>query len=131
MSVFALDTDGDLSFVNGRLVPLSGAAETAHRIDSALGVWRGEWFLDERVGFPGYQVILGTPNPDIDAIKSLYREVIRSVQGVKAIEELTITFDRATRKVSPYWRVKHDSGATIVGGIGEPFIVEDASGGVA
>lgn len=128
MSVFALDTDGDLKIVNGRTVRLTGPEETAQKLDDRLEFVRGEWFLDTSAGFPLFENVL-VKSPDLDAIKRIYASVIEGTVGVRRILDLTVAIvDRAARKLDVDYRIEHDTGAVIVGGLGKPYVVTPSPG---
>lgn len=124
MRCFKLTADNDLALDNsGRLIPLDGAEAAAQILQCKFLLVLGEWFLDRRVGVPYFTRIL-TKNPDIGDIRRIFISVIRSEPTITEISELTLDFDRSARTLAFTLSVKHDSGATIVGGSGSPFRVE-------
>lgn len=54
----------------------------------------------------------------------MFTAAIESVPGVAALEDLQMNLDKDTRNLAVTMQVRHDSGALIVGGSGEPFRVE-------
>jgi len=126
VATLALTTTNDLVIASGRLLVISGPDATAQKLQTAFQLVKGEWFLDTRVGVP-YWDLARIKNPDEEVLRRLFRRVIKSVQGVGTIDALSLALDRATRQLSFSFRVTHDSGATITGGSGEPFIVTGAA----
>ena len=124
MSAFALDpVYKDFAFTSGRMSLVTGATETAQRLEARLGMGKGSWFLDTQQGTPWFQAVL-VKNPALPALTAMLRSIILGTQGVKAILSLPVAIDRANREVT--WGpivVQHDSGAIITGGRGVPFIV--------
>lgn len=130
MSAFALDpTYKDFVFTSGRMTLVTGAAETAQKLESRLGMTKGSWFLDTQQGTPWFQAVL-VRNPAIPALTAMLRSIILGVPGVKSILSLPVSFDKVNREVT--WGpivIEHDSGAKIVGGRGQPFIVQNQGAG--
>ena len=102
MSTFALDSNNDLHFNNGRLVIISGNdtdEEIAQRLKMRLKLFKGEWFLNSEHGLPYFEDILGSKNLDINIIESILREQILDVKGIKEIIETSIDYDKNDRKI--------------------------------
>lgn len=123
MSSFAQTPDGDLALTVGRLTIIRGKEEKAQKIKNRLKLFLGEWFLDTRVGVPWFQVVF-VKNPDLEVVKSLFRRVILSVEGMVDVEEVSLVWDRQARTLSYEWRAIDDEGQEINGADERPFIVE-------
>lgn len=110
--------DLELDDDNNLIIPMRhtyGLKGVAQGIKVRLLMVRGEWFLDLDIGMPYFEgegidpniVIMGKPfNRDLTA--GLIRERILRTPGVKAIEQLTVTFDGETRTVYVTYRVRVD-----------------------
>ena len=122
MSTVTLDASNDWDVTGGLLSLTSGTAETVQRIAARLLLFKAEWFLDQRIGTPYFQAVL-IKNPDLDAIRQMIRGIIAATQGVKSVLSVTMSLDRVHRRLTYTWSAKHDSGAVIVGGEGQPLIV--------
>lgn len=94
-----IDNTGDLVVENGDLVIVDGVDAIAQHITIRLKFFLGEYFLDVRIGLPYYQQIF-VKNPDLDVVKSIFREVILTTQGVQTINELSLEFDAVARLLS-------------------------------
>lgn len=123
MTSIALDTNGDWDVSSGTLTFLEGADETAQKVKARLSFHRGEWFLDLSQGVPYFEAFL-VKNPDIDALRQVVRKIILDTPGVKSVDTLTLDWDRKRRRMSMTFQARHDSGAIIVGGRGDAFVVE-------
>lgn len=125
MSIFAIDPlTNDLLFVNGELVLVKTVHEEVAIVLSAKTKHvKGGWFLDVREGMPWFEALL-VKNPDLQIIKGIFRQVILDTQGVTDVTQLDLSFDSPNRLLTGTIRVLCDDGFTIVGGPGEPFIVE-------
>ena len=85
-----LDATGNLLFVTDEL------EELRQRLTHRLRFFRGEWFLDTRLGVPFFEDIL-VKNPRRELVTSILREVILKTDGVASIKTFTLDIDNATR----------------------------------
>lgn len=90
-----LDDDGDLNIPNDNMI-LGDFLE--QRINTALRLLLGEWFLDTSKGVPYQQKIL-VKNPNLSHIRSALRAKILEVEGVLGIQSLDLNLDRVRRKL--------------------------------
>jgi hypothetical protein len=98
-----------LVFVEGDLVFCMGAQAILQDVWLALGFFEGEWFLDETVGVPYFQAIL-VKGPNMDQVRSIYREKILSRRGVLTVLALTLDLDRPARTLAVAFRLNTDVG---------------------
>ena len=95
----ALNNAGDLDLTpSGELVLLDGIDAIAQHIRIRLRFFLGEWFLDQRVGIPYFQQLLGQ-KPNETAVKSIFRAAILSTPGIESISEMSVDFDGSTRRL--------------------------------
>jgi hypothetical protein len=87
-----IDLNNDLMIENGDLKLSDKKQSLKQQIKRALLTFKGEWFLDENIGLPYYQEILGQKN-SINAIKAIFVEAIQKIEGVKELVELKIRLD--------------------------------------
>lgn len=100
MSDFAMDTaTGDVDLSRDDLYFVTGADAVAQHLLIRLRTYKGEWFLDQRVGIPYYSQIL-VKNPNLAAIQSVYRRAIESTPGVDALTSISLEFDTANRQLT-------------------------------
>lgn len=124
MSTFAQETDNDLALVAGQLVLVRDVAECAAiQLRNRFQFVKGEYFLDTRQGVPYFAYVF-IKNPDVLLIKQLFRWVITTTPGIKAVLELVTRFDSAARKLFFSFRAQADNDKIIAGGSGQAFIVE-------
>lgn len=82
----------------------------------ALGMFKGEWFLNLDEGLPYYERILGK-RYDEAVITEVFRERIARVPSVKAIDTLAVSYDGPTRVLSVAWTVVTDTAETATGDV--------------
>lgn len=87
-----IGTDGDLSI-------LTGLDSIAQHLKIGLLFFRGEYFLDLRIGVPYFEQILRKA-PDLNVVRSILREAILKTDGVLGVSGLTLGYDGVTRVLS-------------------------------
>ncbi len=95
----ALDTDGDLLITDGDLSLLTGTDAITQHLRVRLRFFLGEWFIDQRIGIPFYESVL-VKQPNLDVIRSIFREAIAETPGVLQIPRLDLSFDSVNRKLT-------------------------------
>lgn len=124
MATFAQTTDNDLALENGQLILVTDVAEEAAIVlNNRFKFVKGEYFLDTRQGVDYFGIVF-VKNPNLLLIRRLFRDIVESVQGIKKIIDLQTSLNDRTRKLSISLRAQADNGKFIVGGSGQPFIVE-------
>ncbi len=120
MTTFLQTSEGDIDVTNGRLTLLTGIEEKAQKINNRLGLFRGEWFLDQRVGTLWWERILGIKNPDLLVVKRVLRAGILSVPGIVDVQGEEVSF--VNRQFFYGYVAIDDEGNQIPGGVGEPYV---------
>ena len=92
-------TRNDLVFAGRDLATVSGSELVAQRLQVALQLFKGEWFLDADAGIPWYQEIL-EKGVDVTVVDSILRKQIVATEGVNRILKYASSIDAATRIVS-------------------------------
>lgn len=110
--------DHDLRVVGGRLRFFDGKDSIAQKVKVRLKLFQGEWFLDQRVGFPYWQKVF-VKNPDLRALRALYKSAILSSPGISGVSSLDISLN--DRNLSIEFDATTDDGQLFSLG---PFIVE-------
>ena len=91
----AVDADGDMTFgQSGRNFLIDSPAAVAQRINSRLGLWEGEWYLDKSAGTAYYQDMLGHNNYGLAS--AMLRERIFGTPFVTNITDWSTTFTGAS-----------------------------------
>lgn len=121
MSDFAMTTAGDIDLSRDDLYFVTGADAVAQHLRIRLRVFKGEWFLDTRVGIPYYSQIL-VKNPNLAAIQSVYRRAITSTPGVDTLERIGLALDARTRVMTLTFSAKL-LGETVARDFTEVFIL--------
>lgn len=84
MRVRKLDANGDYSIGQGEANFWINSPEgVAQKVQTRLGLWEGEWFLDKTIGTPYLQQILGYNTASLRDIA--LRTVILETNGVTAL----------------------------------------------
>lgn len=109
---FLHDASGDISLVKGLALTPDLSTYVAQRLGEKLGFFLGEWFLDQRLGIPYFQRIIGE-RPDLPLLNSLYRRTIEGTAGVGSITTLLLEFDQSARTLSVSFDCVLTDGATI------------------
>ena len=106
--------DGDLVLDNQHNITMvSDNDEILQCVEEILKTNAGEWFLDDAVGFARFEVLGNKFNEEstIDALS----EAILQESRVDSLENLTVNFDRKTRKLSVSFEIIKTTGETVIG----------------
>lgn len=106
-TTFAKTSDGDIE-IPIRL--LRGRDAVAQRLTSRFKFFKGEWFLDKRLGVPYYRVVL-KKNPNMRLVRSLYRQVILRCPGVQSILSFSLDLDRIARELTIEFEARLSDGS--------------------
>lgn len=93
----------------GDLVLVSGRDAVRQHLAIRLRTFLGECFLDTRVGMPYFQQIL-VKDPNVSAVRALYRKAIMTTPGVTDLKALEVTVDWSTRTASVAFAVETTDG---------------------
>lgn len=116
--------EGDLHLTQGQFT-LIGEGQNLdlavmQDIRSRLRMFKGEWFLDQSEGVPYFEDVL-VKSPDLEIIKSIFRQVILGAKYVSAIEDLSVSLSDRTIQVD--FSVTINSGLVLSSRDFEPFTV--------
>jgi len=90
---------GDLAIENGDLVLLDGPEAIAQHLRIRLRFFKGDWFLDTRIGIPYFeQILIKAPNENV--VRAIFRKVILETPGVEGLRSLSFTYDGAARRLT-------------------------------
>lgn len=100
------DNSHDLVIVDG---DLQLVADVAQAIKIRLLTVRGEWFLDNELGVPYFEEIF-VKAPDLDRVRSIYRQTILDTPGVLDVRTITLSYTASTRELSVSFNCDSDQG---------------------
>jgi hypothetical protein len=99
----------DIVLVNNDVIMIDDAAKIAQQILITLRFWLGEWFLNTTEGVPYLEYIL-VKQPNMAHIRQILTEQIQSVEGVKAVTDMELTFDQRERHLLVEYTADTDYG---------------------
>jgi len=94
-----LTTAHDLDFSTGDLVLLTGTDAIAQDCEVRLQFFLGEWFLDNRLGVPWFQRILGQ-KPKLQAVSEILQRAALSTPGLESLSNWELDYEGTTRTLS-------------------------------
>ncbi len=113
MADLALSTvDDDLLIENDNLSIIDGTAGYEQNLVIRFRFFKGDWFLDLRLGVPYYDDIF-LKNPDLILVRTIFREIILETAGTDSIERFDLSVDSATRIMSMSFTSKLITGEII------------------
>jgi len=100
MADIKLDDSGDIEIgTDGDLILVTGLDAIRQDLETRLKFFRGEWDLDTRLGIPYFDEIL-IKAPDLNVVRSLFRDAILSTAGVLRLTRLDLDYEGTTRTLS-------------------------------
>lgn len=99
----------DIVLQDGDIMMIDDAARIAQQILITLRFWLGEWFLNTTEGVPYLEYIL-VKQPNMAHIRQILTEQIQSVEGVKAVTNMELTFDQRERHLLVEYTADTDYG---------------------
>lgn len=97
MKTLALNVDGDIDMTNGGRW-LDGIEAVAQRVRIAIGIARGEWFLDGTFGID-YRGLWLVKSPDLRQLERDFRTLMGRIVGVDQVESVDFNLRREAREV--------------------------------
>ena len=116
------DTDLLLDENKRLVIERDPVVAAAYKLRNRLQFFKGEWFLDTRVGVPYYDEVF-IKNPSLAIIRRLVRRIILSCPPIVAVRKLDMFFLRKERALVYNFEATAEDGRTVSGGSGQPFIV--------
>lgn len=96
MKDILLDNDGDIVINEDGDIVLEDSVK--QKVMIRLNWLDGEWKWDTEEGLPYLSELMGVKNPDTDHFESLVREKIFEVTEITEVDDVSLTFDKKTRK---------------------------------
>jgi len=110
----------DIAIEGRRIVLVRGDEQIAQKLRTRLKFFLGEHFLDTTLGIPYYREVF-KKNPNLNLLRSLFRQAILTTPQVVSVEELLLEINSATRTLEVSFKARIDTGAEIVI---SPFVIE-------
>jgi len=85
------------------------------KLSSVLAFVKGEWALDESIGFP-WRDIWGHKNPNLVAIRHTFRKYILATPPVVALVDFALAYNAAVRNIAYAFEARIATGETVTGG---------------
>ncbi len=108
----AQNGDGEYLIVNGDIALTDSINNTAQAIKRRLLTFRGECFLDEELGLPYFDEILGKGKYLAD-IQAIYLREIQAILEVVEIIDFNIEEEPKTRTLKINFTVRDDNGFVV------------------
>ena len=102
----------DIVLQDGDIMMIDNTERVAQQILITLRFWYGEWFLNTTDGVPYLEYIL-VKQPNMAHIRQILTEQIQSVEGVKAVTDMELTFDQRERSLLVEYTADTDYGRVI------------------
>jgi hypothetical protein len=102
-------TDGQIDFANNTITELTDGDALAQRIENALKLWLGEWFLEPLEGIDWIDLLEAKP-ANLAEIERVVRATIEADPAITNIIEYDQTFTRATRSLLITFTADGDTG---------------------
>lgn len=103
---------GDIDLSTGDLVLTAGLEEIRQNIKIRLRFNQGEWFLNTDLGIPYFGTIL-TKNPNLAVVRSIIRDAISGVPGVKEVSVVETEIITGSRDLNVRIEVLTDLNQTV------------------
>lgn len=106
----------DLEIVDGDLQLVSNGPEVVQSVKIYILFIRGDWFLDLLLGLPWFTEMF-SPLSSFSRKRSLLKETILNVDGVKQLKNFTFGQDKVNRGVAVTFEVTTEYDTTEIGKI--------------
>jgi len=82
------------------LVIAADTEEIDQRLRGALRLFRGEWFLDQSLGVPYFEKILGLKGVSMTIVEQAFRDELKRQPDVLRVDAFEATLDKVTRRLT-------------------------------
>ena len=101
--------DDEIEFANNTLTQITGEDALKQRLENRMLLWLGEWFLEPTEGIDWLDILEAKP-PDLPQTEKAIRTELEKDPAVVTVDELTLDFTRADRRLVIEWAVTADLG---------------------
>lgn len=105
----------DILLVNGDLSMVSGNTQIQQNLLQTLGIYRGEWFLDNTIGVDYYGTVF-QKNPNQAAINAMFVSSILGVAGITSILSFNSNINKSARAMSVAFKCTTTTGTVSYAG---------------
>ncbi len=105
-------TDPDLDVSGADLAIVSGDDAIVQHLTIRFGLFKGEWFLNRRVGVPYFTDIF-VKNPSLSDIRTIVSRIITGTPGIASLDSLALEVDAAARELSVEFTAAKDDGGVL------------------
>ncbi len=110
---FLIDqSTGDLDMSQGLRFTEDLQTYVVQRLDENFSFFLGEYFLNERLGIPYFERVIGQ-KPDFALLQTLLSRAALQTIGVVSVPSFRVAFDKRDRKASPSFSVTLSDGTEI------------------
>lgn len=100
---------------------LQGPDAVIQKIKQRFRFFKGEWFLDQRLGIPFLQTVF-VKAPSLILISAIFQQVLLGTPGVASVTSFSATLDGQTRTLTADFVAVLVDGTTVTAQA-EPFII--------
>lgn len=120
-----LDATGQPVWIGGDITDRSSyATMVSQRLRCRWMMWKGEWYMDQRLGTPWEQALFRKGVTE-DLMRSTFRQVALGTPGVRAVVRVDVTFDRAARSATIDFELTMEDRLPVsTAQLDAPFVVE-------
>jgi hypothetical protein len=115
----ALDALGRLMLETDPVI--AAAIKLKHRFQ----FFKGEWWLDTRLGVPYFTLVFGQKNPNLPIIRRLIRRIIVSCPPITDVKRLDLFYVPSDRLLAFEFEAVAEDGRIVSGGPGLPYLVSE------
>lgn len=115
----------DLDMSSGRVESVTGDSATIQRVKVRYQFFKGEWFLDTRIGVPWFQEILGKKEITDDRLNFILRRVLVTCPGISSVRSFNVkNVSAMNRTLELDWEAITDTGRVLKSSDFAPFIID-------
>ena len=103
---------GDLELNDARtdVLLVQGGEEIRAAVDAGLQIFKGLWRYDQARGILDFRTLYGKPS-DLGLWRASIWARVAETEGIQRVTGVSVSFDRAARKLSVVWAAEAVSGA--------------------
>lgn len=104
--------------------PREYARTVAQRLKCRWLLFRGEWYLDQRLGTPWEQRLFRKGATE-NTVRAVFHEVAISTPGVRSVVSVTVVIDKVIREATIAYSLQMESNLVVTSDqLASPFVVD-------